>query len=204
MEANTQGKLRIAIVGAGYVAAYHLAALKRLDFVDIVGICDLDTAAAQKLAERFGIPLVTRSLAELAPQSPHAVYVLTPPASHCALALQALDMGCHVLVEKPMAESAAECTTMIERARERGRVLSVNHSDRLDPVVVKALDIVRAGGVGDILSVDVLRSSEYPDYAGGPLPAVVAQGSYPFRDLGVHGLYVLEAFLGEVADLDVG
>jgi nucleoside-diphosphate-sugar epimerase len=111
-------------------------------------------------------------------------------------------MGCHVLVEKPMAESVAECTTMIERASERGLVLSVNHSDRLDPVVVKALAAVRAGAIGDILSVDILRSSEYPDYAGGPLPAAVRQGSYPFRDLGVHGLYVLEAFLGTLSDVD--
>ncbi len=66
-----------------------------------------------------------------------------------------------------------------------------------------------AGGVstytacGDILSVDVLRSSEYPDYAGGPLPAPVAQGSYPFRDLGVHGLYLLRALLGEIEGLTV-
>jgi len=204
MESNTQGKLRIAIVGAGYVAGYHIAALKRLGFVEVVGICDLDTAAAEALAGRFGIPIVTRNLADLAAQSPHAVYVLTPPASHAALAMQALDLGCHVLVEKPMADSAADCRAMIERARERGRVLSVNHSDRLDPVVVKALDIVHSGACGDILSVDVLRSSEYPDYAGGPLPAPVAQGSYPFRDLGVHGLYVLEAFLGGISELEVG
>ena len=40
---------------------------------------------------------------QLGPQSPGAVYILTPPASHCALALEALDMGCHVFVEKPMA-----------------------------------------------------------------------------------------------------
>ncbi|MEO6689119.1 MAG: NAD-dependent epimerase/dehydratase family protein, partial [Dokdonella sp.] len=80
--------------------------------------------------------------------------------------------------------------------------ISVNHSDRLDPMVVKALDAVREGAIGDILSVDILRSSEYPDYAGGPLPAAVRQGSYPFRDLGVHGLYVLEAFLGSLADVD--
>lgn len=204
MATHSKNTLRIAIVGAGYVAAYHLAALKRLEFVQIVGICDLDTVAAEALAGRFGVPVVTRSLADLASQSPDAVYVLTPPASHCALALQALDMGCHVLVEKPMAESVEECERMIARAHEHGLVISVNHSDRLDPVVVTALDRVRAGACGDILSVDVLRSSEYPDYAGGPLPAPVAQGSYPFRDLGVHGLYVLEAFLGRVAALDVG
>jgi predicted dehydrogenase/nucleoside-diphosphate-sugar epimerase len=202
MNAATPTRLRVAIVGAGYVAGYHIAALKRLDFVDVIGICDLDTAAAQALAEKFSIPLFAADLAGLAVQAPNAVYVLTPPASHCALTLQALDMGCDVLVEKPMAESVAECEQMIARAKERGRVLSVNHSDRLDPVVLQALDAVRAGKCGDILSVDVLRSSEYPEYAGGPLPAVVRQGSYPFRDLGVHALYVLEAFLGSVENVE--
>ncbi|MEO7433125.1 MAG: NAD-dependent epimerase/dehydratase family protein [Dokdonella sp.] len=202
MQSTTTGRLRIAIVGAGYVASHHLAALKRLDFVDVVGICDPDSAAAHALANKFAIPVVAARLADLAVQSPDAVYVLTPPASHCAIALEALDMGCHVLVEKPMAESVAECTTMIDRARERDLVISVNHSDRLDPVVVKALDAVRDGAIGDLLSVDILRSSEYPDYAGGPLPAAVRQGSYPFRDLGVHGLYVLEAFLGTLTDVD--
>lgn len=204
MEPESKQRLRVAVVGAGYVAAYHLAALKRLDFVDIVALADLDTAMANTLAGRFGVPMVGRTLGDLAGARPDAVYVLTPPASHCALALQALDMGCHVLVEKPMAESVAECETMIARAKEKGLVLSVNHSDRLDPVVVKALGHARAGTCGDVLSVDVLRSSEYPEYAGGPLPALVRQGSYPFRDLGVHGLYVLEAFLGAVGDLDVG
>lgn len=204
MEPESKQRLRVAVVGAGYVAAYHLAALKRLDFVDIVALADLDTAMANTLAGRFGVPMVGRTLGDLAGARPDAVYVLTPPASHCALALQALDMGCHVLVEKPMAESVAECETMIARAKEKGLVLSVNHSDRLDPVVVKALGHARAGTCGDVLSVDVLRSSEYPEYAGGPLPALVRQGSYPFRDLGVHGLYVLEAFLGTVGDLDVG
>jgi predicted dehydrogenase/nucleoside-diphosphate-sugar epimerase len=204
MDPESKQRLRVAVVGAGYVAAYHLAALKRLDFVDVVALCDLDTAAADALAGRFGVPVVARAIGDIASLRPDAVYVLTPPSSHCALALQALDMGCHVLVEKPMAESVAECETMIARAKEKGLVLSVNHSDRLDPVVVKALQHTRAGACGDVLSVDVLRSSEYPDYAGGPLPALVRQGSYPFRDLGVHGLYVLEAFLGTVGKLDVG
>lgn len=199
MQTPPSGKLRIGIIGAGYVATHHIAALRRLDFVEIVGIVDTDSMAAHALANRFGIAVVAASLADLAPLSPQAIYVLTPPASHCPLALQALEMGCDVLVEKPMAESVAECTTMIERARELGRVLSVNHSDRLDPLVVKALDLVRNGACGDIVSVDILRSSEYPDYAGGPLPASVRQGSYPFRDLGVHGLYVLEAFLGPLS-----
>ncbi len=204
MSINPTAKLRVAIVGAGYVASHHLAALKRLDFVELVGICDTNLDAAQALATRFGIGMVAANLAGLATARAQVVHVLTPPSSHATLALQALDMGCGVLVEKPMADSVAECEAMIAKAAEKGLILGVNHSDLLDPVVMQALAAVRAGRIGDVVSVDILRSSEYPAYAGGPLPAQVAQGSYPFRDLGVHGLYTLEAFLGPLNGLNVG
>ena len=203
MNAVHPAKLRVAVVGAGYVASHHLAALKRLDFVELVGICDTNLEAAEALARRFGIGQVASDLAGLAAARPQIVHVLTPPASHATLAMQALDMGCGVLVEKPMADSVAECEAMIEKAREKGLILGVNHSDLLDPVVIRALEAVRAGRIGEVISVDILRSSEYPAYAGGRLPAQVAQGSYPFRDLGVHGLYTLEAFLGPLSDLRV-
>jgi predicted dehydrogenase/nucleoside-diphosphate-sugar epimerase len=203
MSATPLATLRVAIVGAGYVASHHLAALKRLEFVELVGICDTQLESAQALATRFGIAAVGRTLADLAVARPQVVHILTPPASHAKLALEALDMGCGVLVEKPMADSVAECRAMIEKAREKRLILGVNHSDLLDPVVMRALAAVRAGRIGDVVSVDILRSSEYPAYAGGPLPAQVAQGSYPFRDLGVHGLYTLEAFLGPLSGLQV-
>jgi predicted dehydrogenase/nucleoside-diphosphate-sugar epimerase len=199
-----QGKLRVGIVGAGYVARYHLAALSRLDFVQIVGICDPNLEAARALAAAFDVEFVAADLDELvAAREPHAVHVLTPPSSHCALTLRALDLGCHVFVEKPMADSVAECDAMIERARARGRVLSVDHSDLFDPVVMQTRRLVESGACGEPLAVDVVRSSDYPAYAGGPLPAMVRQGSYPFRDLGVHGLYVLESLLGPIDRLDI-
>jgi len=203
MNAAVPRKLRIAIIGAGYVARYHIAALRRLDFVEIVGICDLDGDAARSLAAAFDIDFVATNLIELGARQPDAMYVLTPPSSHCRLALRALDMGCHVFVEKPMAESVVECEAMIDRAREMGLVLSVDHSDHFDPVVMRALQLVQSGAYGEVIAVDVLRSSDYPPYAGGPLPGMVSQGSYPFRDLGVHGLYVLESFLGPIEHLDV-
>jgi predicted dehydrogenase len=191
-------KLRVAVIGAGYVASHHLAALAELDFVEIIAICDTNADAAQALAKRHGGQAL-RDAGALAALHPDIVHVLTPPASHARLAMLALEMGAHVLVEKPMADSVAECEAMIARSRECGRLLGVNHSDLLDPVVQRALQAVRNGRIGDVVSVDVIRNSEYPAYAGGPLPASVTQGSYPFRDLGVHGLYTLEAFLGPIA-----
>lgn len=194
--------LRIAVVGAGYVATHHLAALSRLDFVEIVGLCDSNLPAAETLAKRFNIGKVATKLADLTDAKPNVVYVLTPPSSHPALAIEAMDMGCHVLVEKPMADSVADCETMLEKSRATGLKLGVNHSDLFDPVLMRALDAAKNGDIGEVLSVDIVRNSEYPPYAGGPLPGMVTQGSYPFRDLGVHGFYTIEAFLGPISQAE--
>jgi predicted dehydrogenase/nucleoside-diphosphate-sugar epimerase len=203
MTSHAPRKLRVAVVGAGYVATHHLAALSRLDFVEIVGLCDSNRAAADALAARFKVGKVVATLAELAEATPNVVYVLTPPASHAALAIQAMDMGCHVLVEKPMADSAADCEAMLAKAKATGLTLGVNHSDLFDPMLMQALDTAKSGAIGDVLSVDIIRNSEYPPYAGGPLPGQVKQGSYPFRDLGVHGFYTIEAFLGAISQAEV-
>lgn len=196
-------KYRVGVVGAGYVASHHLRALRDLPFVEIVGICDTDQKRAVEMATKFGIRGVFKNLEHMRLAEPEVIHVLTPPASHCDLTLKALDMGCHVFVEKPMADTVAECDAMIARAKEKGRVLSVNHSARFDPVVLEAAELVKSGICGDILAVQFIRSSDYPPYAGGPLPAPYSQGSYPFRDLGVHGLYLLELFLGPIRKLSV-
>ncbi|MGB9604569.1 MAG: NAD-dependent epimerase/dehydratase family protein [Bryobacteraceae bacterium] len=203
---NTPGnrkKLRIGLVGAGYVSRHHIEALQRLPFVELVGIADLELDVARKVATRYAIPLACRGLEELAGPNPDAVYVLTPPHTHCALAVQAMEMGCHVLVEKPMAERVEDCDRMIACARERGRILSVNHSDKFDPVVERALHRVREGVCGELIAVDIIRSSAYAPYAGGPLPAMYSKGSFPFQDIGVHSLYLLESFLGPIQELEV-
>jgi len=91
---------------------------------------------------------------------------------------------------------------MVAKAEQTGRVLSVNHSAKFDPVVEQVLGKIREGALGEILTVDYFRGSDYPPYAGGKLPEHYRQGGYPFRDLGVHGLYLMEAFLGEIQRVD--
>jgi predicted dehydrogenase/nucleoside-diphosphate-sugar epimerase len=191
--------VKVGLVGAGYVSTYHARALRSLPFVDIVGIADPDEDRASALAEQFRIPKVFPSLQAMAEAQPKVIHVLTPPGSHAALALEALNMGCHVFVEKPMAETVADCDRMIASARGKGLVLSVNHSARMDPIVLQALEMIRNGACGMVQAVDFCRSSDYQAYRGGPaIPPHFRNGSYPFQDLGVHGLYLLEAFLGPI------
>ena len=72
METPNNGKLRVAIVGAGYVARHHIAALRRLDFIEIVAICDLDLAAARALAAASGVANAATGLAGIATSNPQA------------------------------------------------------------------------------------------------------------------------------------
>jgi predicted dehydrogenase/nucleoside-diphosphate-sugar epimerase len=202
MESNNP--VRVGLVGAGYVAAYHARALRSLPYVQIVGIADPDEERAARLAAEFQIPRIFPSLDALADAMPQVIHILTPPATHAPLVLQALNLGCHVFVEKPLAETVADCDYMIRRARDKGLVLSVNHSARLDPIVLRALDMIRDGACGDVTSANCLRSSDYAAYAGGPsVPPHFRNGSYPFQDLGVHALYLLEAFLGPIEHADI-
>ena len=195
--------VKVGLVGAGYVSTYHARALRSLPFVEIVGVADSDQTRAETLAAQFQIPKVYPSLQAMAEAQPKVIHILTPPASHAPLALEAMEMGCHVFVEKPMAESTVDCDRMIHSAREKGLVLSVNHSARMDPIVLQALERIRNGALGEVKAVDFFRSSDYQAYSGGPaIPPQFRNGSYPFQDLGVHGLYLLEAFLGPIRRAD--
>src|SRR5487761_1498516 len=165
---DTLQKWRVGLVGAGYVSQYHLRALKKVSNVEIVGIADFDHDRAIKAASTVGVGGVFRTLREMAAAaSPDVVHVLTPPSSHCAIALEALDLGCHVFVEKPMALSETDCDQMIAKAEETGHVLSVNHSARFDPAIQSGLEAVRRGRIGEVLAVEYVRSSEYPPFGGG-------------------------------------
>jgi len=93
--------------------------------------------------------------------------------------------GKGVFVEKPLASTSEECDQMMAAAARAGRVLSVNHSARMDPVVLRGLQLLEQGSCGEVLAVDFCRSSDYPLYAGGPMPAPFRQGGYLARHIEV-------------------
>lgn len=193
-------KFKAGLVGAGYICEYHVKALRRAG-IDIVGVTDLDPDRLKNTAERLSIRTLP-SPAALREAGASVLHVLTPPHAHAPVTLQALELGCHALVEKPLAESVEDCQRIEEASKRTGLQVCVNHSLLYDPHVRGALDMVRSGKLGRIVSVDILRSSAYPPYGGGPLPPQYRAAGYPFRDLGVHALYLFQAFLGPIENID--
>ena len=104
---TSQIRFRAGLVGAGHISEFHVAALRRIPYVEIVGVHDLDRSKAEALGTRFNIP-VAESLAALRAMGANVIHVLTPPHTHAAVATEALLAGCHAFVEKPLATEAGD------------------------------------------------------------------------------------------------
>jgi len=185
--------IRAGLIGAGQICEFHVRALRRVPNVEIVGVTDVDPARARAVADRFGIRATYSTLKGLVEAGVDVVHVLTPPTSHAAITLEALGLGCHVLVEKPLATSKEDSQRIVEAARQAERTVGVDHSLLFDPFVKRAMTLLRRGEIGDVVAVDYFRCQRAPDYRGGVLPPQYDEPGYPFRDMGVHALYLLEA-----------
>jgi predicted dehydrogenase len=147
--------LNVAIVGCGQIARAHLAALAAVPSARVVAVCDRDLDRARELALRTPGAAVERALeAALAQERIDVVHVLTPPAAHAAVAIQAAEAGCDVLVEKPMALDVAEAERIIDAARAAGVRVVPNHNYLFKPSIERARTIVASGGIGDVVAVN--------------------------------------------------
>jgi predicted dehydrogenase/nucleoside-diphosphate-sugar epimerase len=192
---------RVGLVGAGYISEFHASAIQRVPNARLVGVTDFVTSRAAGLAARFSVPNVFSSMEAMIADGVDVVHILTPPDTHAQLAITALNMGCHALVEKPLAMNTDEVDCINATAAAAQKSVCVNHSMLYDRFVSKALRLVHSGAIGTPLSFDYFRSSEYPPYQGGPLPIHYQKGGYPFLDQGIHAVYLAESFLGAIEDV---
>lgn len=149
--------LRVAIIGCGRIAAeghlpaYQAAAASGL--CQVVGVCDLDAARAERLAIAAGVPAFASAAALLAATRPDVVSITTMPASHRELCQLALAAGCHVLCEKPIALDTAEAAAMVAAAERAGRLLSICFEYRTWDEARYLRRRLDAGDLGHILAV---------------------------------------------------
>lgn len=119
---------RIGLIGAGYIADWHAEALKATPGVEIAAICDRSASAAEALAARYGGRVFTSVEDMLAAGACDAVHILTPPDAHKPIALHCLAAGLDVLVEKPVALSAADTRAIEDAAQAHGRRFWAGHN----------------------------------------------------------------------------
>ena len=149
--------MRAALIGAGQIARQHLACLQTLPDVEVVAVCDLSPARAQASAERFGVPSwFTDHRAMLRMLRPDVVHVTTPPTAHFGPAMDALDAGAHVVVEKPATPRFAELEALTQRAQASGRHLIEDYNYLFNKAPQEIMRRIASGELGAVIHVEVL------------------------------------------------
>jgi nucleoside-diphosphate-sugar epimerase/predicted dehydrogenase len=167
----------VALLGAGYIADYHLEALRRLSGIDIVAICDLGRARAERLASRVPNAAAFTDLKRLLDESrPDVVHVLTPPEAHFEPTRVILERGASAFVEKPLAIRADQCATLEALARAGGQALGTSHNFLFSPAYERLADDLAEGALGRIDQLDVVWNKCLPQVQFGPF------GSWLFQD----------------------
>ena len=124
-------KIKVAVIGTGRLGRFHTKIIKDLPDVDLIGIYDIDAARLKSVADEFKVEAFDDpdDLLNLC----DAAIVASTTSTHKDIVLRAIDAGCHVLVEKPIAESATDGRVMVEAADIAGKVLMVGHVEHFNP-----------------------------------------------------------------------
>ena len=188
--------IRIGLIGAGGMAAYHVAGFRKAG-AQILAIADPDPEAAEAAAAKFDVTQVFDSADEmLARVKLDAVSVITPNKFHCPLVLQALKAGKHVFCEKPPALNAREAAQMAKLAKKVRRVLMFDFNNRARPEAMAMKTAIARGDAGRINSAQALwiRRTGIPGF-GGWFTTKALSGGGPVIDL-LHMIDLALHFMG--------
>lgn len=184
----TTTPLRVGICGSG-ITVVHVKGYQKIPGVEVVAIAGPDVDRCQALADKFGIPRVFADYHDMLKLDLDAVSIGVPNKYHAQMTIDALNAGCHVLCEKPLAINAADAKRMVAAARESGKILMVAFNRRYIPNALALKQQIDAGTLGPIYYARTgwTRRTGIPGFGGWFTTRVLAGGG-PLIDLGVHML----------------
>jgi predicted dehydrogenase len=172
--------------------------------IEVRAVCDLNEKLARETARECRIPSAYSDVSEmLAKENLDIVDICVPPQVHVPVAIEAIEKGCHVIMEKPMALSTSDCDQMIDTAQKRGTKLCVIHNDLFHPPFLKAKELMANGAIGDFVGMRVFLSTprwdmiDLKDHWYHKLPGGV------IGETGPHMAYMSLEFLKNVSNADI-
>lgn len=147
--------LKVALVGCGQIADGHVGEIQKISGATLVAVCDLEPIMAEQLAMRFDIPAHYSDFAEMLKNcQPDVVHICTPPVSHLPLVKQAVDAGCHVYVEKPLALTYDQSVELINYVESANLKITIGHNSEFEPPALEMRKLVADGILGDPVHVE--------------------------------------------------
>lgn len=181
------------MIGAGWIAAEHAATLRRLDGVELAGVCDLDEARARQLAGSGVMYTDWREL--IARESLDAVFVCTPPLVHREAAVAALELGVHVYLEKPIARGLDDARAIVGAAARSDAVCAVGYQWRAVEVLDVLRDALDGQELGLLIGIGTGPTKSRPWFLNR------AEGGGNLLERASHGIDLERAVGGEVVSV---
>lgn len=194
---EAMSKTRIAVTGAGYVGLAHVAVVQASPTCTLSAIVD-PAPAAEIAAAKAGVPLY-KSLAELiARDPPHGVILATPNRLHVEHALQCIDAGLPILLEKPITPTVEEGERLVRAADAVSARILIGHHRAHSPIMAAARDIIARGTLGRLVAVMGSAVFLKPDhyFAEGPWRREIGGG--PILINMIHEVHNLRMLCGEI------
>ncbi len=184
---SSKEKVKVGVIGVGVLGRFHTKLYKENAGAELIGVYDVSPAAAKAIGKEFGVKPF-ESIAELAGQC-DALTVAVPATEHYSTAMPLIEMGKHLLMEKPLAATVPEAREMVRAAEEKNIVFGVGHVERFNA----AMDFLEKNR-SNTLFIEAHRLAKYPP----PRPGMHRRGTEVsvVLDLMIHDLDLVLTMVG--------
>jgi predicted dehydrogenase len=154
--------LKAAVIGVGSIGQNHARVYNDMDGVQLVAVADANAQTAAKIGGRFNTQHYTDYKKLVEEQKPDLVTVAVPTSLHFEVGMALIEMGVHVLVEKPITSTLEQAQKLIDCAKKQNVVLAVGHIERFNPAAMELRRRLREGMAGRVYQIQARRLSPYP------------------------------------------
>lgn len=194
---DTSKKLRVGIIGTGWIAEAHIDSYKRMPDVEVVALADIIPGKAAAFAEKYGVPhahIYGHHTEMLAAEELDAVSVCTYNMTHAECTIDCLNKGIPVLLEKPMCVTLEEAVEIRKAELKSGKVLSIGFQPRFDPNMQMIKKIVESGELGEVYYIQTGGGRR----RGIPGSTFIEKSTAGIGALGDIGCYSLDMVLNAI------
>ncbi len=186
---HTDKKLKAAVIGVGQMGKHHARVFFELKPTDLIAVADVDEKLGRELAKQYGAKYYKEHKELLEKEKPDMVSIAVPTRWHHPVALDVIEAGSHLLIEKPIAFNLEEAKEIIQAAKEKEVKLTVGHIERFNPAVLKLKELMDEGRLGTIVSIMARRA--------GTIPNRIKDANV-IMDIGVHDIDLLNFLIGRL------
>jgi predicted dehydrogenase len=147
-------RIKVGMIGAGFIGPAHLESIRRLGFVEVVGLATSSSETAKQKAKTLSIPKAFDSYEALLKEDIDVVEITSPNRLHFPQAKAALEAGKHVVCDKPLAMDSKESGALVELAKKKGLINAVTYNHRFYPLVQQSKALIQEGNLGPIYLIE--------------------------------------------------